>query len=433
VGNNVDVVIIDGHILPGHPEFAVNADGTGGSRVVKEVGGTGFNWFKYNPQVRGIPAGTYDYDFRTHISEVPDNNHGCHVAGTAVGNTGGWARGANIYNISPYGSTGNSYNYVNGNYFQDLINYIRVFHANKPVNPRTGRKNPTICNMSYEFGSTKNIADITAFVYKGVTIQRPAGGWTLAQIDSFGLNRQESTTQVFYPARVSAIDSDVVDAIADGIIMVGAAGNRSTYIDLPTGDMYDNLLVIPEDGVNYGYFYHRGSSPAAAAGAINVSSIDSTVLEQKAAYSNAGPRTDIFAAGTNIMSSINDPSYTTRIEDPRNNAFFKENLSGTSMASPQVTGIIACALETYPNMTQAQARTYIRTYANSGILADPTINTDLSANQLIRVNSLFNGPNLFMTYRPERGDQHQVYPKRDYSYRPTSGLVFPRIRARKFG
>ena len=32
-GKNVDVVIVDAHINPDHPEFAVNTDGSGGSRV----------------------------------------------------------------------------------------------------------------------------------------------------------------------------------------------------------------------------------------------------------------------------------------------------------------------------------------------------------------------------------------------------------------
>jgi hypothetical protein len=33
-GTGVDVVVIDSGVEPNHPEFAVNADGTGGSRVV---------------------------------------------------------------------------------------------------------------------------------------------------------------------------------------------------------------------------------------------------------------------------------------------------------------------------------------------------------------------------------------------------------------
>ena len=454
-GNNVDVVIIDGHMLPGHPEFAVNADGTGGSRVKQ------FNWFQYNPQVRGIAAGTYVYDFNTTswpwstpdtaiiAGQIRDNNHGCHVAGTAAGNTCGWARAANIYNISPY-----SYTTINGvvsgytNYSYDIIDYVRAFHANKSINPRTGRKNPTVVNMSYGFFGEEPIADITRFRYKGTTTFKPAGGWTKAQLDNFGLIfRPEKNSNgdyinldngpnVFYSGGDPSIDQDVVDAIADGIIFVGAAGNYFTYnaLFVPNtaayaADMYNNYFVIPSGGVNYAYYYHQGATPTRAIGVIHVSAIDSTVLERKVDFSNAGPRTDIFAAGTNIMSSKNVATAT----DPRNASYVKANDSGTSMASPQVTGVIACALETYPNMTQAQALTYVQTYANSGILADPTINTDFSANELKNVNTLFNGPNLFMAYHPERGDRYQVYPTRDYSYRPTSGRTYPRPRIRRFG
>jgi subtilisin family serine protease len=290
--------------------------------------------------------------------------------------------------------------------------------------------------MSYGYSGVATIADITSFVYKGVTTQRPAGGWTNAQLANFGVTRRGTANNIFYPARIADIDADIVDAIADGIIFCGAAGNDSMYNERLGGDMYDNYFVIPSGGINYGYFYHRGMSPTAATGVINVSAIDSTVIERKVAFSNAGPRTDIFAAGTNIMSSINDPSQSGGAGDVRSiapNTFWKNKLSGTSMASPQVTGIVACALETYPNMTPAEALTYAQTYANSGVLVDPTINTDFVANELIRANTLFNGPNLFMTYRQERDSRNQVYPKLNYSYRPTSGLIFPRTRARKFG
>ena len=50
----MDVVIVDAHINPDHPEFAVNSDGTGGSRVNQ------FNWFQYN-SVLGYSNGTYTY------------------------------------------------------------------------------------------------------------------------------------------------------------------------------------------------------------------------------------------------------------------------------------------------------------------------------------------------------------------------------------
>ena len=70
-GKNVDVVVFDGNLLPDHPEYAVNSDGTGGSRVNQ------FNWWSLNPEVTGDPVGTYDYTAGT----AGNNGHGIHVAG----------------------------------------------------------------------------------------------------------------------------------------------------------------------------------------------------------------------------------------------------------------------------------------------------------------------------------------------------------------
>ena len=135
-GRNVDVVIVDTIIDADDPEFAVNSDGTGGSRVVQ------YNWFQHNPQVTGGAAGTYDYGV------IPSDNHGNHVAGTVAGNTQGWARDANIYNFSPFGGDGvnNTNPDPSG---ADTFEYILQFHLNKPVNPKTGKQNPTIINNSW--------------------------------------------------------------------------------------------------------------------------------------------------------------------------------------------------------------------------------------------------------------------------------------------
>lgn len=416
VGNNVDVVIADGHIVTGHPEFAVNADGTGGSRLNQ------FNWFQYNPQVRSTTAGTYVYDYLTDSSSIANNNHGCNVAGIAAGNTCGWARGANVYNISPYsGSTANATGY--GNYIYDLINYIRVFHANKAVNSRTGRRNPTIVNMSWGFNSQITLNNISEVRYKGTVYTKPGSGWTVTDRAYFGLIAAIGNDMVFY-SRDSSIDQDCADAVADGIIMCGAAGNYYMYNERTGGDLYDNYLKYVGN-----YYYMRGPSPGAAAGVIHVSAVDSTVTERKVDFSNAGPRTDIFSAGSNIMSSMNSSSTT----DSRNSSYYKGKMSGTSQATPQVTGIIACALETYPNMTPAQALTYIQTYANSGVLSDSALNTNYGSLDFLNTNTLFNGPNKYITYRKERGEQYQVYPKRDYNVRPTTGRTYPRPRIRRFG
>ena len=141
-GKNVDVIIVDGMINPAHPEYAVNADGTGGSRVIQ------YNWFQHNPEVTGGVAGTYVYTpyvDPSNSGRTDDNNHGAHVAGTVAGNTQGWARDANIYNLCPYPSD------VNGIDTLYVFDYIRAFHNAKPINPETGRKNPTIVNNSWGY------------------------------------------------------------------------------------------------------------------------------------------------------------------------------------------------------------------------------------------------------------------------------------------
>lgn len=136
IGRNVDVVIVDGYgAAPNHPEFAVNEDGTGGSRFVP------YNWYQHNPAVLGTEPGTYTYP-------ANGDSHGTHVAGTALGQHHGFARGANYYHIgydapAPVGASGQSDQYV--------YDYIREFHLNKPINPLTGRKNPTVVNSSWGY------------------------------------------------------------------------------------------------------------------------------------------------------------------------------------------------------------------------------------------------------------------------------------------
>jgi hypothetical protein len=109
-GKNVDVVIVDSIAYPDHPEFD--------TRYVQ------YNWFQHNPEVTGGAPGTYLYD-----SYTGSNNHATHTSGTAAGNTQGWAREANIYNLR-FSSA-----YTNVQY---LIDYVKAFHRNKPINPETG-------------------------------------------------------------------------------------------------------------------------------------------------------------------------------------------------------------------------------------------------------------------------------------------------------
>jgi hypothetical protein len=421
-GKHVDVVIIDGHIDPAHPEYAVNPDGSGGSRVVQ------LNWFLLNSTADLLDNDnasllSSDYVYTPYIGSTDltgDNNHGAHVAGTAAGNTQGWARSANIYNINPYGTNPNS--------LASLImwDYIRAFHLNKSVNPVTGRKNPTICNGSYgssfihpfDYGSFTT-GPINRVTYRGTTVGDGVTALTNQQLLDNGIYAVDGEAEIpFYSASVAA---DIEDAIADGIIVVAAAGNEYQKIDVVGGTDYNNTYRALIDGTNFTLAYHRGTTPGAVPGVICVGAVGSTVNETKAVFSNCGPRIDVYAPGQNINSS----KHSGGVTDPRNTSYRLDKINGTSMASPQVCGILACALEIYPNMTPAQAMQYIKIYGKTGQMTD----TGGTAND---TTSLQGSDNRYLFAKKERPDSGNVFPKQDYFLRPTGGTVYPRTRIKRY-
>jgi hypothetical protein len=134
-GKHIDIVIIDsGHVPSNFYEFQKNPDGTGGTRVVE------YNWNQHLPELIGESGPPTDYG----ADKVGE--HGTIVASFAAGNTQGWARDANIYTFS--------YLYDWHENVASPVSYIRAFHRNKPINPATGRKNPTIVNNSWSYRFT---------------------------------------------------------------------------------------------------------------------------------------------------------------------------------------------------------------------------------------------------------------------------------------
>lgn len=352
-GKNVDVVIVDGFINPNHPEMAKNENGTGGTRVVQ------FNWYSLNNIVLGTSNDAYPYP--TTYTAYGDN-HGMHVAGTVAGNSQGWARDANVYNLYIYdGSDGATY----------WADYIRSFHLTKPVNPATGLRNPTIINNSWGYGLSPQRSSITSITYRGVTYNGP---FTDAQLDSFGVIEyftQNGTNYISIEGWFDADLADIQDAISDGVIFVGAAGNSSYKIDSPGGQDYNNTLNSSTGSL---YYYHRGSVNTSATNAICVGCIGALKNDSKADFSCTGPRVTVYAPGRNIISSV----HIGNAFDYRNNSYQVDKYSGTSMASPQICGVLACALEQYPRMTHTEAVEYIQGISKNQIF-EPTATTYLDA------------------------------------------------------
>lgn len=427
-GKNVDVVIVDGHFNPAHPEFAKNSDGTGGSRVNQ------FNWFSLNSTVLsidndGIALTGTTYTYTPYSSGAGtqvtmDNNHGCHVAGTVAGNSNGWARDANIYNISPY-STNPNYSALGSLIMWD---YIRAFHRNKAVNPATGYKNPTICNCSYGSSltfpdSTTGTGSVMNINYHGTLYGSGMMPMTATDMNTYKLRNTTGTATC--PYYVASVVADMQQAIDDGIIIVGAAGNDSCYVDTQAGLDYNNYFYATYGGTNYIWYYNKGCAPGSASTVITVGAVGSTATEQKASFSNTGPGIDIFAPGQYITSSFNVADTWTNATDPRNSSYIRGKISGTSMASPQVAGVLACALQQYPNMKQADAVNYIIAHSKTGQLTSTS--GGVSDNYDIQSAS-----NRYLYAFPERKTTNYVSPKINFKLRPSTGRIYPRTKIRVY-
>lgn len=432
-GKNVDVVIMDdGCPYPTVLEYQQNPDGTGYSRMVE------YNWFQHNPEVNNSPVAEYSYTgYRL-------QEHGGHTTGTVAGNTQGWARNANIFNIT----------------YNESPDYIREFHKNKPVNPKTGVKNPTVMNNSWGWrGASINPGYISKLTIRGVDYFPTSG--TLGSY-AWSSNTLQNIARLniggAFPARVAGVDADMIDAMAEGVIIIASAGNSYFYQDELGGLDYDNTMIYNGQL----YYIHRGSSPGAADGGTELTKIicsgaigqhnetsgasvyDSTSIEvsdYKAEFSNYGPRIDVYAPGSGIQSvwSVGTTLYdSVATTDPRvaelgltdtiNNNFKK--CPGTSMSGPQTTGVLACLAEKYPRMTQADARAYLQ-FASPSTIVSTNGGAQDTKDAGFSYNLASNRQMLLL-----RGTRHPTadiggyfttpYPASVSKHRPESGTVYPR-------
>jgi subtilisin family serine protease len=116
----------------------------------------------------------------------------------------------------------------------------------------------------------------------------------------------------------------------------------------------------------------------------------------------SGPGVDVYAPGTSITSVAStdkagacdltdgtDASAATA-NSPLNASYKLMKISGTSMASPNVAGMIATVLEANPGMTPAQMKTFIHNNATQDLLYDTGVPKLLTWNDQ---DSVHGGPN----------------------------------------
>ena len=404
-GKHVDVVICDNQVSTDCAEW--DSPSTGNSRFKD------YDWYtQLNSYISSI-----DDDSQT-IPNAPYNNyfgvatnvsyHGTHVAGTVAGKTYGWANEADIYSMQVLNNAASQ-----GTPVPDLLifDYLRAFHRYKPVNSTTGRRNPTITNHSWGYQYSLDswtLSDIVQIRWRGGTYASTAGfnnpsGWTLAGIlADFGAD----PSKLALPAHSASLTADIIDAIADGVVVIAAAGNSNQYMapELnPDGTQhqdYDNYIWFNNQSSSI--FYNcRGSSPASAPGVVCVGSLGSDKDFKRSTFTNYGPMIDVFAPGSDIVSVWGKPGV---IQDSSGNVLNVGNtdtkysgdnyyytISGTSMASPQVAGIAACLASDTERFTNNDLRGILQKHSKVSDMTFDAGPTPGSQSYTFNVNAFNSG------------------------------------------
>ena len=335
-GEGVDIVIQDSGIQADHPEWE---DENGNSRLQQ------IHWYSASGlQIEGSQGeGFYaDYD-----------GHGTHCAGTAAGKTFGFAKNARIYAQKLNGLQGGS-DPDPGIPISDSFDLIRLWHASK-----SGSR-PTVVNMSWGYGNTFGAHGLSNINWRGTDYStgnaQDYGLWTFNQLAPWRIE-----------IRVSSIDVEIQEMIDAGIHVVIAAGNLNYKCEISGGIDYDNYATVNSNN----YYYHRGSSPyddeAIKVGSMSYLSSNATT-DQKSDFSNAGPAVDIYAAGHFVVSSLSNTNIHNEGEYYDDTNYKQGVLSGTSMAAPNVAGVVALMCQANPKATPSSIKSSLLAKAGSAFL-----------------------------------------------------------------
>jgi subtilisin family serine protease len=244
-----------------------------------------------------FPRGTEDWDFADTADPSPDdaNGHGTHVAGTAAG----------------------------------VDNAVGVIG----VAPRC-RIMPLRVDLTA--GMNQNRADAINYVAAQATAH-PDRCYVINC--SWKMSGDHA-----------GVHNAIINAVSKNVVVVYAAGNANTNID-----------VTPQ-------------YPAIYAEVIAVAATDQS--DVRASFSNYGTKVDVSAPGVNIYSSYPDDTYAY--------------LDGTSMASPHVAGLAALVWSRNRTLTNQQVRQIIENNCDNIDAKNPTFAGKLGKGRINAFRSLSN-------------------------------------------
>ena len=375
-GKNVDIVIMDTGVRWDHPDFLksdVSSFSTKADTRVRDILIHGAEEYGIDWAAQGLtPPGSgflLNYTESNVLSSSTFNGswHGTHVAGTAAGNQFGAAFESNIWSIACVDRSD-----VGWSEPSDGFDYIKVWHKNKPINPETGLRNPTVVNCSWghrQFFRHDLSYNVTfrGSSYTNTQVDAdPTNVPAVYYLKANGIYYREFTTK--RTTGQTEADELVNDSDCQNVVLVCAMGNSEGKNEVKNGTDYDNEFTsgtfyygsLPN---GYDPYYTRSGTPAITRegeedAAIKVGSLDSNrqsgSQERNSGFSNKGPNLDIWAAGTMVLSPLN-----SGYSDPRNSSYYNQYLNGTSMATPNVSGVIALHLESTPTATRKNVREWL--------------------------------------------------------------------------
>ena len=417
-GANVDIVIHDSGVLQYHPEFMddnnqsrvrdIVLDGpyyidpdyfvSIGATYTKPDGRVGIttssahDWWE-NSLSRSVAfqsAGTVSIPSNyTEANTLGDNldgsntmtsGHGTACAGLSAGKNFGLAFEANIWNMSAIADPTEMG--IEASY--DLM---KIWHTNKPINPSTGVKNPTVINGSWGYQAAFTSSSVVNYKFRSSIGTFTGNDAVTNQVTAMkdGLNSQVSGAYRSWStsSRSNSTDTAGSELMDEGVIYVAAAGNNNQRLGIGSNDVdrlnymsdayygsTDPRVEFPSGTVpcnhrdwmnpqGIGFDSVNDFHPVICVGAMD-EYINLDLSERKAFYSNNGPGIDIWApadetlsAGTNGVSSYED---YRRYDDSR---FYDCFFNGTSAAAPVITGLVALYLENNPSASSADVKNWL--------------------------------------------------------------------------
>ncbi|HEY0691160.1 MAG TPA: S8 family serine peptidase [Kribbella sp.] len=174
--------------------------------------------------------------------------------------------------------------------------------------------------------------------------------------------------KVFGVRVLNCAGTGTTESVVAGIEWVTAHAKKPAVANMSLRSAADPVMdAAVKASINSGVTYSVAAgnessdactvSPARVLTAITVGATDNT--DAKAAFSNYGRCVDVFAPGVNVESvGIASPDA-------------KATLSGTSMATPHVTGAAALYLSEYPDATPADVAAALTTGSTPGKVSSP--------------------------------------------------------------